>query len=144
MIKRIWNNPRLREIFLYCVVGGLTTLVNYAVYFLFTRAVGGWTGIDPGKSGWLAVLGTAVAWLFAVAFAFYPNKKYVFKSEGGDIRREIAGFVTARLLSLGVDAALMLLFVSALAMNDLIAKLITQIIVIAANYFASRFWIFRS
>ena len=41
MIKKLWNNERLREIFLYCLVGGLTTVVNYVVYFLFTRLVGG-------------------------------------------------------------------------------------------------------
>ena len=31
MIKKLWNNERLREIFLYCLVGGLTTVVNYVV-----------------------------------------------------------------------------------------------------------------
>ncbi len=41
MIKKLWHNERLREIFTYCVVGGLTTVVNYVVYFLFTRVVGG-------------------------------------------------------------------------------------------------------
>jgi len=51
--------------------------------------------------------------------------------------------VTARLLSLGVDALLMLLLVGAVKMNDLVAKLIVQAVVIAANYFASRFWIFK-
>ena len=72
MIKKFWNDERLREIFLYCVVGGLTTLVNYAVYFLFTRLVGG-EGQSPGlaallmddsyQSTGLVVAGTLVAWL---------------------------------------------------------------------------------
>ena len=82
MIKKLWNNGRLREIFLYCVVGGLTTVVNYAVYFLFTRSVGG-EGSSPGLAALimddsfqnvgLIVAGTLVAWLAAVAFAFYPT-----------------------------------------------------------------------
>ena len=37
----------------------------------------------------------------------------------------------------------MALFVGALGMNDMLSKLIVQILVIAANYFASKFWIFR-
>ena len=143
MIRKLLKNERIREIFLYCVVGALTTAVNYVVYFLFTRLVAALTGVPADSTGWLAVLGTAVAWMFAVAFAFYPNKRYVFRSAGGDIRREIAEFVTARLLSLGVDALLMLLLVGAVKMNDLVAKLIVQAVVIAANYFASRFWIFK-
>jgi len=143
MIRKLLKNDRIREIFLYCVVGALTTAVNYAVYFLFTRAVAALAGVPADSTEWLAVLGTAVAWMFAVAFAFYPNKRYVFRSAGGDIRREIAEFVTARLLSLGVDALLMLLLVGAVKMNDLVAKLIVQAVVIAANYFASRFWIFK-
>lgn len=152
MIKKFWNDERLREIFLYCVVGGLTTLVNYAVYFLFTRLVGG-EGQNPGlaallmddsyQSTGLVVAGTLVAWLAAVAFAFYPNKRWVFKSRGGDIRREATQFLCARVASLGLDVGLMALFVGALGMNDMLSKLIVQILVIAANYFASKFWIFR-
>ena len=101
MIKKLWNNERLREIFLYCLVGGLTTVVNYVVYFLFTRLVGG-EGSSPGLAALimddsfqnvgLIVAGTLVAWLAAVAFAFYPNKRWVFKSRGGDVKRELVQF----------------------------------------------------
>ena len=152
MIKKFWNDERLREIFLYCVVGGLTTLVNYAVYFLFTRLVGG-EGQSPGlaallmddsyQSTGLVVAGTLVAWLAAVAFAFYPNKRWVFKSRGGDVKRELVQFLSARVLSLVMDVLLMMLLAGALRMNDLLAKLIVQVVVIAANYFASKFWIFK-
>ena len=152
MIKKLWNNERLREIFLYCLVGGLTTVVNYVVYFLFTRLVGG-EGSSPGLAALilddsfqnvgLIVAGTLVAWLAAVAFAFYPNKRWVFKSKGGNVRRELAQFLSARVLSLVMDVLLMLLFVGAWRMNDMLAKLIVQVVVIAANYFASKFWIFK-
>ena len=152
MIKKFWHNERLREIFLYCLVGGLTTVVNYVVYFLFTRLVGG-EGSSPGLAALimddsfqnvgLIVAGTLVAWLAAVAFAFYPNKRWVFKSKGGNVRRELAQFLSARVLSLVMDVLLMLLFVGAWRMNDMLAKLIVQVVVIAANYFASKFWIFK-
>ena len=52
-------------------------------------------------------------------------------------------FVTARLLSLGFDAAFVELAVHLAGMNDLLAKLIANVIVIILNYFASKFWIFR-
>ena len=85
----------------------------------------------------------AVLALAAVAFAFYPNKRWVFKSKGGNVRRELAQFLSARVLSLVMDVLLMLLFVGAWRMNDMLAKLIVQVVVIAANYFASKFWIFK-
>ena len=153
MIKKLWNDKRLREIFLYCVVGGLTTVVNYVVYFLFTRLVGGGGAQSPGlaalildssyQDASLAILGTLVAWAVAVAFAFYPNKRWVFKSQGGDTKREILQFLAARVVSLGMDVGLMALLVGACGLNDMLSKLIVQVVVLIANYFASTFWIFK-
>ena len=153
MIKKLWNDKRLREIFLYCVVGGLTTVVNYGVYFLFTRLVCGGGAQSPGlaalildssyQDASLAILGTLVAWAVAVAFAFYPNKRWVFKSQGGDTKREILQFLAARVVSLGMDVGLMALLVGACGLNDMLSKLIVQVVVIIANYFASKFWIFK-
>ena len=91
----------------------------------------------------LAILGTLVAWAVAVAFAFYPNKRWVFKSQGGDTKREILQFLAARVVSLGMDVGLMALLVGACGLNDMLSKLIVQVVVIIANYFASKFWIFK-
>ena len=38
---------------------------------------------------------------------------------------------------------MMLLFLSVFGLNDMLAKLLSQVVVIAANYFASKFWIFK-
>lgn len=147
-MKRILNllkNPRMREIFIYGVVGVLTTAINYAVYAGGTRGYAALAGIEPDH-GVLILVVKIIAWCASVAFAFWANKKYVFLS--GDwsktaIRRELPGFVSARVLSLVFDAAFVEITVHMLGMNDLIATLIANIIVIVLNYFASKFLIFK-
>lgn len=57
-----------KEIVSYVFVGGMTTLVNYVVYFILLKI----------HSHWL--IANSISWIFAVLFAYYTNKRYVFKS----------------------------------------------------------------
>jgi len=144
-IKQFLKSDRFRELFVYGVVGVLTTVVNYLCYILVTRSFAALLGVAPDH-GLLITAANVVSWALAVAFAFWANKKYVFRSLSWDkatLRHELPGFITARVLSLGVDAVFMLVAVELLAMNDLIAKLLSNVIVVIMNYFASKFWIFK-
>lgn len=145
MKKLIEKFERFRELFVYCVVGGLTTAVNYVSYIAVTRGVGAAMGIAPDQAG-LILAASIISWVLSVAFAFWANKKYVFRSEKWDaatLKHELPGFITARVLSLGFDAAFMEIAVVLAGMNDLIAKLASNVIVVIMNYFASKFWIFK-
>ena len=64
-----------KEIVSYVFVGGMTTLVNYVVYFLLLKI----------HSHWL--IANSISWIFAVLFAYYTNKRYVFKSTN-NIKKE--------------------------------------------------------
>ena len=144
-LRALLHSDQFREIFVYGVVGVLTTVINYAVYFAASRGGAALTGL-PYDHAALVSFATAVAWVAAVAFAFWANKVFVFKSPGWNrkvLSRELPGFVSARLLSLAFDWAFVLLAVKLAGMNDLVAKLISNIVVIVLNYFASKFWIFR-
>lgn len=139
------RSGRFRELFLYGVVGLITTAVNWGAYTLVSRISALILSI-PVENAILIAAATLIGWAASVAFAFWANKKYVFRSPGWDrrtLKRELPEFVTARLLSLGFDAAFVELAVHLLGMNDLVAKLIANVIVIILNYFASKFWIFR-
>ena len=57
------------DILSYLFFGGLTTLVNYLVYLPCYN----WLQISASVSN-------AIAWGFAVTFAFLTNKPFVFKS----------------------------------------------------------------
>lgn len=144
-LKKIWNNQRLRELFTYGVVGVFTTALNYAVYAGGTRGTAALLGIEPDH-GLLILIVKIIAWCVSVAFAFWANKKYVFFSTdwtAATLRIELPGFISARVLSLVFDAAFVELTVHLMGMNDLIATLIANIIVIILNYFASKFLIFK-
>lgn len=144
-LKAFLRSERFRELFFYGVVGVITTAINWGVYVAVSRGASLLTGV-PVENALLIAVATVIGWAASVVFAFWANKKYVFKSpcwDGETLRRELPEFVTARLLSLGFDAAFVELAVRFAGMDDRIAKLIANIIVILLNYFASKFWIFR-
>ena len=144
-IRKLIRSERFRELFVYLVVGVLTTVVNYVAYFIVTR--GGSLISGVAADHWLMIaIAKVVAWILAVAFAFWANKKYVFRSDDWSrdvLRRELPAFVSARILSLGIDMGFVQLAVQSFHMNDLVATLIANVIVVVANYFASKLWIFK-
>ena len=144
-LKKFLKDERFRELLVYGVVGVLTTAINYCVYIGVTHLWAALVGCAADHPALILVANVA-AWILSVAFAFWANKKYVFRSPEWTrevLRREVPGFVTARLLSLGFDVVFVESCVLLLGMNHLIAKLLSNVIVVILNYFASKFWIFR-
>ena len=132
LCERLWNNT---ELVAYVLAGVATTVVNYVVYFVATRVFG------------LGVMGgTWAAWFIAVAFGYAVNKAFVFKTHCDSalaLVREAASFFAMRLVSLGMETALMYLTVEVLRFNDLVMKLVINLLVILLNYVFSKLVIFR-
>lgn len=133
---------KYREIISYVFFGAATTFVNFAVYTLSVSVI----GIDSLTAANL------ISWLFAVTFAFFTNKLFVFTSTSfapHTVLREGITFIASRVLSgavevflpeplvwLGLDAAL-------LGVEGSIAKLVVSIAVIILNYVFSKLLVFR-
>lgn len=123
-----------KELLNYAVFGVLTTIVNLIVYALFTKVL----SADYKLS-------ITVAWLISIIFAFVTNKLYVFKDNGSrltSLPKEIFLFFFIRLSSLCLDIILMIVLVQNVQMNDFLAKIIVNFIVIAVNYLASKYVVF--
>ena len=121
-----------REFLLYVFFGVLTTLVNMGVY----------AGLFHGCR-LPNVLSTILAWAAAVLFAYVTNRLWVFRSRGKSWLRELLLFVGCRTLTGVLDVGIMYAAVDLLRWNAVLWKLISNIIVTAANYLASRFLIFK-
>lgn len=132
-----------RETILYVIVGVLTTLVDYLVFTVFNEAEL-MKGADAVTASSVA---TALGWLAAVIFAYFTNKKYVFRSNDysfDTLCSEIPQFFGARILSGVIVLILMRLLVDEpVGMNAYLAKILTSVFNLVFNYFASKLVIFR-
>jgi putative flippase GtrA len=132
-IKELVN--KYAEVISYLIFGGLTTVVNIIVFYLFDSI------LDVHY-----LFANAIAIIASILFAFFTNKKYVFKSSTPTVKlwlKEFSLFVSFRLLSAVFDMGSMWLLVDGLELNTNIAKIITQFIVVVLNYAFSKFFIFK-
>lgn len=58
------------------------------------------------------------------------------------IARQVAVIFAGRLATLGVEELILLVFVTWLACNALVVKVIAQVVVIVLNYVVSKYWVF--
>lgn len=127
---------RYKSVILYVLFGGLTTLVNIAVYWLCYE----FFGIANIPSN-------CAAWIASVVFAFFTNKFFVFESHDSSflvMAREFALFVAARLATGALDVLIMYVFVDILSLNPLVFKVLANIIVIVLNFVFSKLFVFVS
>lgn len=133
--KGYLEEKRLWEVFIYLFFGGLATVVNIVSFALAFQAF---------DLSW--PISNAISWICSVLFAFVTNKLWVFQSKTEGVRAlvwEFSKFIFYRVLSFGMDMACMWLFIDMLHTGNLIAKVITQIIVVVANYVFSKLFIFK-
>lgn len=152
-LKALLNDrARRREIVLYLLFGGLTTLVNLLVYSLLILLVDPQRVLSPSIL-WVQTpvkwyhIASVIAWIAAVSFAYGSNKLYVFQSRNltrRELLKEISSFFGARVVSLLLfDLAGLSLCIDVFGMNEYIAKFVMNVLVIIFNYVASKLVVFK-
>ncbi|WP_439959015.1 GtrA family protein [Streptococcus ruminantium] len=138
-MKKILEN----EVVLYLIFGVATTLV-YMVTRIALFAI-----INQ------IVLVALIANIFAILFAFVTNDRIVFKQSSQGWFPRFIKFISARLVTMGLDMLLAFILVQAFPIligqfvnNDLrlvnaIATLFSQITAIGLNYVLSKLFVFK-
>lgn len=132
-MKQLYN--KYKEVILYIFFGGCTTLVNIVVYYLCAHPLNRST-----------TMSTIISWILSVTFAYVTNKIWVFESNVDnkhDLLKEMVSFYGCRLSTGILDLIIMIVFVDILMFNDLIIKILSNILVIVLNYVASKLYIFK-
>ena len=120
----------------YLFFGGLTTAVNFLVYFPFYN----WLACS-------AMVSNVIAWLFAVVFAYMTNKPFVFKSRDWSketVIPELVKFVGCRVGSGVLETVIIWLTVDVLFWNGNLMKVIISIFVVLINYAGSKWLVFNN
>lgn len=129
-MTKLWK----QEMFMYLLMGGLTTLVNLIVFYLVHTV------------GMVSTLASVVsANIVALLFAYVSNKYWVFNSHLKTTKAtviEAAAFFSVRGLALLLDIAATFICIY-LGATAFVAKLLANLIVILVNYIASKWWVFK-
>lgn len=132
-LQKMWKKHN--DIFWYCFFGGLTTLVNMVIFYMFSDLI-----------NLHYMIANTIAWIVAVLFAYITNRTWVFKSKVKGLKaiaKEIGVFMWFRLLSLGMEMIILFVMIDLLGIKEMLTKLIAQIVVIVANYIFSKWIIFK-
>lgn len=142
IFDRIMSLPGLRrlykpyekhkELLLYIFFGGCTTVISIGTFALLDRFMS-------------ELIANLFSWVFAVGFAYLTNRIWVFRSQvrGKAIWKEIFTFYGGRLLTLGIEEGVLLVFVTWLAFPGTAVKIAGQVLVLIGNYVISKHLIFR-
>lgn len=129
-----------REIIVYLIVGVMTTVFAWAIRFLWNIVF--YAGTAHPLPVQTTIL-TIVEFIAGVSFAYPTNRKWVFRSTNPNILKEAAGFVSARLTTLGIQMLLNLVIINLLHVNFYVATVVIGIIVVILNYVFSKLLVFR-
>lgn len=130
---------KYQEIINYLIVGVLTTVVSIVTYFIFSL-------ILDIENNILFIIANVLSWICAVVFAYITNKKFVFNTTTSNKKEELkvfSMFVSSRITTLLIELAFMFITVKVILINDKIAKVIAQFIVIVLNYVLSKLFVFK-
>ena len=140
IMKKLWDfgwgmYKKYEEGINYLIFGFLAFVLNYVLYYLFSKVL-----------SLHYLVATVLSWALTVVFAYWTNRTFVFKSKNKDVKalfEDFISFIGARVATELLEVALMFLMVDCAHLNEFISKFVCQVLVIVANYFLSKLWIFK-
>ena len=135
-IKELWK--KYEEIIAYLIVGGLTTIVSWAAKFIANALLFNNTMYPTPVENFIL---STINWTAGVIFAYFTNRKYVFKSHE-PMLKEAPKFVLSRVSTWILDIVVMQVL-TAIGVNLMIATVISAVLVIIGNYVFSKLFVFN-
>ena len=137
-----------KSVLLYLFFGGLTTLVSILTFWLAELFIRCDFNVSIFGSMYSAkvVLSNAISWICAVLFAFFTNRIWVFNSPTDSwtgFFKQMAAFFGGRFATFLLETAILVVFVSILNFNEMLVKIIAQLVVLVSNYVISKLIVFR-
>lgn len=120
----------------FLLVGGVNTAIGFGAFAVFQHFV----GQHAGRYGYMVTL--ALAHVFSVLCAFWLYRHVVFRVRG-HVLRDLGRFESVYLSALGVNAALLPLFVEVAHLTPLLAQLGVLVVTTMISWFGHKHFSFR-
>lgn len=151
------KHPKQYELLRYLIAGGLTTVLSMVISYGMEFLLAARPERTAGFLRWLidcinaatakqVMIANAVSWVIAVLFAFWINRKMVFRVQGGtgaSMLRELGEFALGRVLSFALFEEGMAYLLKLIGVSNVVNRIIVLVVVMIFNYVVSKFWVFK-
>lgn len=121
------THERFLEILRFCLVGGVSFLIDYSLLFALTE----WAGL-------YYLYSSAISFSVTVILNYWLCVIYVFKGAGRQTARQAVIFFATGALGLALNQFCMWFFVAVVGLHYMIAKIFATAIVTIWNYLTKR------
>lgn len=121
------------EFSIYTAVGIITTILNYASYFVLLCI-----------TEQSVIVSNAIAWGIAVTFSYIMNRKFVFISKNKRIVPEFLSFISGRALTGFIETLIIVVLINSVGLPNGLVKISASILAAVMNYFVSKKCVFFS
>ena len=126
----------LKQMFKFSLVGGMSAVLDFSVYFTLTR------GVPAFRTYYVAA--SVLSSIGAIAANYLINRRWTFNDQHGISIRQYSKYFTVYGLGVLWHNSLLVFFVEAANVHDLIAKVMAVFIVgYGWNFLLAKFWVFR-
>lgn len=121
------------RLFRFCVIGFSNFLIITVTVFVMMSGF----SIDSRVTN-------VCAYTLANISSFYWNKRWVFKSKGGNVWQEIFWFLVAYLCAVGLQFAFFTMLISWLDVNEYLAQFLGMFVFGTVNFLMNKFVTFKT
>ena len=133
LISLLKNKDKMKHYLLYLLFGILTTIVDFTVLYLLSTLV---PVLNESISNSIAVF-------TSIIFAYFTNRKYVFKSKESNKFKEFTNFLISRMFSSLFNIVMFWIITTFTPINKFLVKAIISVVVIILNYIFSKLFVFK-
>lgn len=126
------SKPAVKQFIKFCVIGVFNTFTDLVIYIFFTRVV-----------GWHYTGAAIIAFALAATLSFLLNKYWTFKVNNNKFTSEYFRFILVATGGLLWTLLFMYIMIDLLHWYDILAKVITIIVVVNWNFWLQKHWTFK-
>ena len=125
-------NCSVRELILFLLVGGLSTIINYLIFLLTFKIAGIWYLV----SSW-------IGYFSGVLFGYLLNSIYTFSASSQISGKNLASYIGVYLISLLIGSILLYMLVEFGKITPLISNILVICQTTVTNFLGCKFLVFK-
>ena len=124
MISKIKNNKLLMQIIKFVIVGGISTVIDYIIFFILHDIL-----------KWNTIISNVLGFTVSVIYNYIASIKWVFDvNKDNDQKKQFIIFITLSIIGLIINTGIVYVCVDIIKLYSLIGKVIATAIVMVFNF----------